>query len=196
MLFFGGLDRRRPTAPLELGQTGMHVCRSRPPSLFGVSRLQPARRAQSRTPAGRHDPIVHSAVSKAQPGGCLACHLKGSAFVHPQLTAKVGDEHCFECRSRSGRAALSHAGVAEVQDGGQRPANAAHCYLRDGRRVEKLQTDAHHRAGMSCIDCDTSAGLKAPDAAHEEQAVDIQREDCHQPKIPRSAGDEATSTAR
>ena len=116
-------------------------------------------------------------------GGCLACHLKRDPRRgHPQLTAKVGDERCFGCHSRSARTALNYAGLAELD-----PELAAKRdprmigYLPDGRLVERKPTDVHHRAGMSCIDCHVQEELMGPtgEARHSSDAVRIRCEDCH-----------------
>ena len=48
-------------------------------------------------------------------GGCLACHLRpATRGGHPQVDARIPDSSCFGCHSRSGRIALSYAGLAEV----------------------------------------------------------------------------------
>ena len=122
-------------------------------------------------------------------GGCLACHLSASPTgQHPTLTRRVSDESCVGCHSRSGRIALSYAGLAEVD------ADALHGqdhgrfgYLPDGRLVEQLPADLHHRAGLSCIDCHTKRDVMGPTSgfAHASAAVDIQCQDCHGNTEPR-----------
>lgn len=112
-------------------------------------------------------------------GGCLACHINEQPSQgHPALTARVSDARCFGCHSRSGRISLNYAGLAEtdstVTGTGQ---------LEDGRRIEYHPDDAHHAAGMACIDCHTEKGLMGTATAvppsTRKQAVDIRCEDCH-----------------
>ncbi|MDD3763552.1 MAG: hypothetical protein PHP86_09715 [Nevskiales bacterium] len=114
-------------------------------------------------------------------GGCLACHInQQNAPQHPALSATVSDARCFGCHSRSGRIALSYAGLAEVAtladgvDGGQ---------LEDGRAVAFRPADRHHAAGMACVDCHTARDVMGmaldsgtPPAA---RGVDIACDDCH-----------------
>jgi hypothetical protein len=54
-------------------------------------------------------------VTRDRGGGCLACHINAYPIeAHPALTAKVEDGRCFGCHARSGRIALSYAGLAEL----------------------------------------------------------------------------------
>jgi hypothetical protein len=110
-------------------------------------------------------------------GGCLACHLTAyPQGMHPRLSARIDDGRCFGCHARSSRVALSYAGLAEV-DAGSADGVAR---LPDGRLVQRLAADVHHRAGMSCIDCHTARGLKGGEGArHAREAVDIACADCH-----------------
>ncbi len=122
---------------------------------------------------------------KDRGGGCLACHINEyPSDAHPQLSAKVRDERCFGCHSRSSRIALNYAGLAEV--------DAAHPSsdrgrLSDGRLVERRARDVHHRAGMGCIDCHTGMGVMGGihGAAIQRDAVDIACQDCHANRHPR-----------
>ena len=122
-------------------------------------------------------------------GGCLACHVNEYPDnAHPALTTRVDDGRCFGCHSRSGRIALSYAGLAEIPpaaDPDERPA----LRLADGRPIERQPADVHYLAGMSCIDCHTSVGLMgdAGDATHQREAVDIACTDCHGNASPRVA---------
>lgn len=120
-----------------------------------------------------------SAPGMVRRGGCLGCHLQpDEPATHPQLNARVGDEHCLGCHSRSGRMALSYAGLAEIEE--RQAAGEETGYLADGRLVARRQDDVHHRAGMACIDCHTRAGLMGA-----TQGVDIRCEDCHANPKPR-----------
>jgi predicted CXXCH cytochrome family protein len=122
-------------------------------------------------------------------GGCLACHLPhASGAGHPALTARVGDEQCVGCHSRSGRVALNYAGLAEVDDEALRAPDTSRLgYLEDGRLVERLPADVHHRAGLACVDCHTVRDLMGPTGGfmHGSEAVDIQCRDCHENDRPR-----------
>ena len=119
-------------------------------------------------------------------GGCLACHLQREADGgHVQLSAAVGDAHCFGCHSRSGRIALNYAGLAEVDAvTAQRHADTL-ARLPDGRLVRRLHADVHQRAGMACIDCHTGAGLMGFLAQHRSGTADIRCSDCHANRNPR-----------
>ncbi|MEN8129004.1 MAG: hypothetical protein ABFS45_02155 [Pseudomonadota bacterium] len=116
-------------------------------------------------------------------GGCLACHLNGyPEGRHPTLSTKVSDQRCFGCHSRSGRIALNYVGLAEVDETAlQKQPTASMGRLADGRLVQRTESDAHHRAGMGCIDCHTGTGLMggAGEREHQDQAVDIGCRDCH-----------------
>ena len=122
-------------------------------------------------------------------GGCLACHLNAyPERGHPALTARVSDQRCFGCHSRSARIALGYAGLAEVEKvdlGAEDP--GALFRLQDGRLVVKAVDDGHHRGGMGCIDCHTARGLMGwvRGAEYQEQAVDIGCSDCHDNRGPR-----------
>jgi len=119
-------------------------------------------------------------------GGCLACHINDYPVdAHPALSAYVSDERCFGCHARSGRISLSFAGLAEI-DAPTGPNEKPALRLPDGRHVARMPADVHYRAGMSCIDCHTSAGLMggAGDARHQREAVDISCEDCHDNHSP------------
>lgn len=122
-------------------------------------------------------------------GGCLACHLPHVYGPdHPVLTAKVGDENCVGCHSRSGRVALNYAGLAEVDDTAlRRPDTSGLGYLEDGRLIDQHAPDVHHRAGLGCVDCHTVRDLMGPTDAfmHGSDAVDIQCRDCHANTRPR-----------
>lgn len=122
-------------------------------------------------------------------GGCLACHVNAYPEPgHPVLSTQVEDARCFGCHSRSGRIALSYAGLAEIDEEALGlPGTGAPGRLPDGRLVERRAPDLHHRAGMACIDCHTAAGVMGAEdqPAHRETAVDIQCSDCHANREPR-----------
>lgn len=132
---------------------------------------------QPRHQIGTDDPIG------SRGGGCLACHLSTEhGGGHPVLTRRVRDESCIGCHSRSGRIALSYAGLAEVDDDAlHRPDTSRLGYLPDGRLVERIAADLHHTAGLACIDCHTKRDVMGPTSgfAHGSDAVDIQCQDCH-----------------
>ena len=117
-------------------------------------------------------------------GGCLACHLSPAApGEHPGLTTQISDARCFGCHSRSGRIALSYAGIAEIES---LPAESgALARLGDGRLVERLAADTHHDAGMACIDCHTGPGLMGAFADAPAGGIDIACNDCHANDNPR-----------
>jgi hypothetical protein len=123
-------------------------------------------------------------------GGCLACHVNGYPNPgHPALSARVEDARCFGCHSRSGRVALSYAGLAEIDpEALDRPETRSPGRLPDGRLVERRAADLHHQAGMACIDCHTGPGLMGPSGGQLSPAssVDIQCSDCHANRQPRT----------
>lgn len=116
-------------------------------------------------------------------GGCLACHINSyPQGAHPSLTARVSDARCFGCHSRSSRISLNYAGLAEVEPAAlQRPDPSTLGRLDDGRLVEFLQPDIHHRAGMSCTDCHTASGVMGIDRPKRgaDKGPDILCVDCH-----------------
>ena len=102
-------------------------------------------------PKARHalDPV------RDRGGGCLACHLNDyPAGAHAELSARVRDERCFGCHSRATRMALAYSGLAEVDESALARVDRSRLgRLPDGRLVERVPGDAHHRAGMRCVDC-------------------------------------------
>lgn len=132
-------------------------------------------------------------------GGCLACHLKydrealrsyalgGLPSVHPRLSLQVSNQHCFGCHSRSGRIATSYEGWHETLI----PPAQAHGrndlrILEDGRVFQFIEADAHHAAGLDCIDCHDSMEVMGDGQAyrHKEDAVAIACDDCHRREPP------------
>ncbi len=124
----------------------------------------------------------------ARGGGCLACHLqKPDKSTHGQLDALVGDRHCFGCHSRSGRISLNYAGLGEIEPGQRAFEGTAVFRLGDGRHVEQLHNDVHHRAGMGCTDCHTGPGIMGAFAQDSSgSSIDISCEDCHRNSGPRT----------
>jgi len=118
-------------------------------------------------------------------GGCAACHLaEASPYAdrhHRRLTVQVDSDRCFGCHARSGRIALSYAGLAEVAAG-----TPFDLRLDDGRPVRRVAPDVHAAAGMGCVDCHTRGGLMGDGRtySHKEEAVEIACVDCH-PRGPR-----------
>ena len=137
-------------------------------------------------------------------GGCNACHLNysdsaltslseyiknpsaltGSAntFVHPSLSIKINNTHCFGCHSRSGRISTNYEGwhdtllqPEDVKD------SSNYRLLDDGRVFVKAQEDIHHAKGMECIDCHTSHEVMGDGNyyKHEEDQAKVSCTDCH-----------------
>ena len=137
-----------------------------------------------------HDKQSHSLDAvKDRGGGCLACHINAyPPNAHPALSVKVSDARCFGCHSRSARISMNYAGLAEVEDNALKREDVSTLgRLQDGRLVKSKPADAHHKAGMSCIDCHTGRGLmgSAEGMLHQEEAVDISCRDCHANHSPR-----------
>ncbi len=122
-------------------------------------------------------------------GGCLACHINDyPKGAHPALSVRVSDARCFGCHSRSSRISLNYAGIAEVEPpASQRPDPSTLGRLDDGRLVEFLPPDIHHRAGMSCIDCHTSRGVMGMERPERgaDPGPDILCIDCHENRSAR-----------
>ena len=113
-------------------------------------------------------------------GGCLACHLNAAqGNGHARVDARIGDEKCFGCHARSGRIALSYAGLAEVIPSEIKAAHSRVARLGDGRWVSLQEADVHHRAGMGCVDCHTGPGLMGGVKGSQGGGVDIACDDCH-----------------
>lgn len=139
--------------------------------------------------ASRDDAIVGSG------SGCAACHVAPrvpdgpSSFLpraHPPVDAHVPDDRCLGCHSRSGRIALSYAGLAEVKPDQVKSAGApcaAPLSLHDGRPACRVTPDVHKEAGMACTDCHLHTELMGDGTArpHEEQHVEVTCETCHGP---------------
>ena len=135
-------------------------------------------------------------------GGCAACHVtypeqrdytpeRAARFTHPKLSLAVGDEACFGCHSRSGRISLSYAGWFETGlsslEAAKLPA-AEWRQLADGRVLRRTTDDAHHAAGMACIDCHSAQEVMGDGVAHahEEEATRVRCETCHRVTRARS----------
>jgi hypothetical protein len=134
---------------------------------------------------------------RSRGGGCNACHLRyppaaqvdlarfeaaGDAglatFAHPQLRARVPDESCFGCHSRSGRVSLNVLGLHEgAPDDGGLPART----LDDGRALYAAPPDVHHERGLGCTDCHGSWEVMGDGrlANHREDQAQVACADCH-----------------
>lgn len=124
--------------------------------------------------------------------GCAACHVArrvgGAARRHPPIDARVPDERCFGCHSRSGRIALSYIGLAEVEPAQETPA-AERVALPGGRVAVRVGPDVHQAAGMGCVDCHLHTEVMGDGTVrgHKEEAVEIRCETCHGPDAPEDA---------
>jgi hypothetical protein len=119
-------------------------------------------------------------------GGCNACHLnysKQDPGLHPALSIRVQDEHCFGCHSRSSRISLNYEGWHETHLTAEEvdAKDPKYRLLQDGRVVEYVQEDVHHRADLSCIDCHHVQEVMGDGKQyqHKEEALKIQCADCH-----------------
>ncbi|MHC1706534.1 MAG: hypothetical protein AB9842_03310 [Bacteroidales bacterium] len=134
-------------------------------------------------------------------GGCLACHLNYDSsaltqyrlyeknrnsgqlrdFIHPAIDVKVSNDHCFGCHSRSGRISLSYEGWAEILPQEAKDNTLKKRRLEDGRLLEFVADDVHHKGGMRCIDCHSARDVMgdAVQHIHKEEAVTISCTDCH-----------------
>jgi nitrate/TMAO reductase-like tetraheme cytochrome c subunit len=145
-------------------------------------------------------------------GGCNACHLNYSdeaieqlnrylksnikgeksneiknqfeSFpnIHPQLSLKISNDHCFGCHSRSGRISTNYEGWYEtLLNWDQVEGNEDYRLLMDGRVFQKNKEDVHYKAGMECIDCHVSMEVMGDGISYEhmEEATKVQCVDCH-----------------
>lgn len=129
-------------------------------------------------------------------GGCLACHLNYSPEAekalknsktkyiraHPEISLKVGNDHCFNCHSRSGRISTNYEGWHEtVLSPGEMPDSTNYRLVQGYRVFTKISEDVHHQLGLECIDCHNSYELMGDGKlySHEEDQEDVQCGDCH-----------------
>jgi hypothetical protein len=123
--------------------------------------------------------------------GCASCHVPprrpgGSPRPHPAVDARVPDDRCLGCHSRSGRIALSYQGLAEIEPH-QLRGDAAPCAaptaLDDGRPACRVAPDVHQAAGISCTDCHLHTELMGDGTIrpHKEEQVEVTCEACHGP---------------
>ena len=117
--------------------------------------------------------------------GCGSCHATRKAALtmraHVPVDAKVPDDRCLGCHSRSGRISLSYAGLAETKP--DQPALEGNVRLFDGRPATRAATDVHHEKGLGCTDCHLHTDVMGDGNAHahQEQQVAITCEACHGP---------------
>jgi len=142
---------------------------------------------------------------RSRGGGCTACHLAYSVkgkeqlaryrkedklpSIHPSLTVKVDNRHCFGCHSRSARISTNYEGWHETLLTGEEVKDwSRHRKLQDGRIFEKKHADIHHRKGLECIDCHTIRDLMGDGKTwqHQEDQVEISCGDCHYSGIPKT----------
>lgn len=130
---------------------------------------------------GNRDDAIHGNGS-----GCSACHvarrLPGAVpRPHPAVDARVTDDRCLGCHSRSGRIALTYEGLYEAEKGQAGACGAAATTLHDGRPACRAEADVHRLAGLSCVDCHLHTDLMGDGRAweHEEEQVEVTCEACH-----------------
>lgn len=138
--------------------------------------------------------------SASHAAGCAACHFpfnddatyaggdrtvagkKGYSASHA-LAALPDDRACFRCHNRSGRIALSHAGLSDgnsalvpTREGKPGPLLAS-----GGRSLTRISPDVHGARGMGCIDCHTSREVMGEGYASRNlyEQTEVRCEDCH-----------------
>ncbi len=142
---------------------------------------------------GNRDDAIHGNGS-----GCSSCHvarrLPGAVpRPHPAVDARVTDDRCLGCHSRSGRIALTYEGLYEVEKDQAGACGDAATTLHDGRPACRAEADVHRLAGLACVDCHLHTDLMGDgrEWEHEEEQVEITCEACHGPV---RGGREATET--
>ncbi|MCP4665724.1 MAG: amino acid ABC transporter substrate-binding protein, partial [Deltaproteobacteria bacterium] len=112
-------------------------------------------------------------------GGCSDCHMIDKErqgpmdvtdFQHPEITTRIPSENCIKCHNRSARTGLSYFGKFESEGYGTpydgRRLNQRR--LSGGRFYINLPADIHFvKAGMTCIDCHTEAGVMGDGKKYE-----------------------------
>ena len=141
----------------------------------------------------------HPITQKSRGGGCTACHLNYSdngkkehqtyiqsqkekiPKIHPSLSLKITDNHCFGCHSRSGRISTNYEGWHETIYKDTLYKNPNYRVLEDKRVFSKQTPDIHHTKGLSCVDCHDSYDVMGDGQkhAHQEDATNINCADCH-----------------
>ena len=175
---FGEIPSPRGTASMaETLATARPVARREPPpKLCAGCHLDTLR--------ANRDDAIHGNGS-----GCSSCHvarrLPGAVpRPHPAVDARVTDDRCLGCHSRSGRIALTYEGLYEVETD-----QAGACGRRAASRSTTAAPPAAPRptstalAGLSCIDCHLHTDLMGDGRRreHEEEQVEITCEACHGP---------------
>ena len=149
---------------------------------------------------GNEKEYPHPITEKSRGGGCTACHLNYSdkgkiahqnyidsdkkelSKIHPSLSLKVTDNHCFGCHSRSGRISTNYEGWHETVLKKEEITDfKKYRILEDSRVFEKKSADIHHTKGLSCIDCHDSFDTMGNGQmyAHQEDAVNVKCTTCH-----------------
>ena len=142
---------------------------------------------------------THPITQQSRGGGCTACHLNYAdgaknahqtyinskkeelPKIHPSISLKITDNHCFGCHSRSGRIATNYEGWHETLFKDTLYQNKNYRVLADKRVFKKQNEDIHHTNGLSCIDCHDSYDVMGDgnSYAHQENAVNTSCKDCH-----------------
>jgi hypothetical protein len=136
--------------------------------------------------------------------------------IHPQLSLKVTNDHCFGCHSRSGRISTNYEGWFEALKTWEEIITSSHSelvsesrgqklkqvqldsdkteyrLLMDGRVFQKASEDVHHQAGMECIDCHVSMEIMGDGNLyqHMDEQLKVQCTDCHSKDVRSISYDE------
>lgn len=137
--------------------------------------------------------------------GCAACHMlydndglshsadlnidhaeKGHPRIH-KITRQIDTEQCLHCHHRGARIGLSFTGRSQMPP--RLPSGPDVAGTTDERFngnyhynvFDVNPDDAHHRAGLHCIDCHTARGVMGDGNiyGHMDQATKIECETCH-----------------
>ncbi len=143
---------------------------------------------------GNRDDAIHGNGS-----GCSSCHvarrLPGAVpRPHPAVDARVTDDRCLGCHSRSGRISLTYEGLYEVEKDQAGACGDTAATLHDGRPACRAGADVHRLAGLSCVDCHLHTDLMGDGRTweHSEEQVEITCEACHGPVRGGREGTETT----
>lgn len=148
---------------------------------------------------GRIKPEPAPISEMSRGGGCVACHIRypegeratvraHAPLMHPRLTVRVTDDHCFGCHSRSGRISMGYAGWSETtREPEEVKGESRFRVLEDGRVLAPQTPDVHFERGMGCVDCHTARETMGDGTQHlhQEDQTEVRCEDCHQSQPER-----------
>jgi hypothetical protein len=132
--------------------------------------------------------------------GCAACHFsynrsgsyEGSdksmktLRIYPKshsIQKLPTDTACMSCHNRSGRIALSYAGLYDGNNAlvPTKSGEPGPVLTSGGRTLRHMADDIHHKGGLECIDCHTQSEIMGDGYLYENmyEQTEIRCESCH-----------------